>query len=231
MAYPATGACPYFALSWRTDLLASLDLGFTHAGLPALRPEALGSPPDQCAAPRRQYSAGLLRIHEDDRGFLAVCGPGCALLCPPTPSGHRGLGCGAQESAKHPFLAADDLGLRALRGTPRVGAVCIGFAALCAGPDVQTGAGHTSLCANAVGLLAAAPIPTHRPGEAILNPWPSAGGEGAAVPAGRCIQRSHSYGASQPGLAGGLSWNCFGSPHRKRLGLLSPLPGQYGVAH
>ncbi len=78
-----------------------------------------GSPSDQCAAPRGQCGPGVSGVPENDRGVLAVRGAGGAVCAAPAAGGLGGVGDGAQEPAERLLLAADHLGLRALRGEVR----------------------------------------------------------------------------------------------------------------
>ena len=91
--------------------LASGDLAVAHAGLPALRREAGGTPPHQPALSRRQRGAAVRFAQAPDGRVLAQCLGGGALCPAPAACGIGGLGVGAQGCAERVLLHADAVGV------------------------------------------------------------------------------------------------------------------------
>src|ERR1035438_10124049 len=192
-------------------------MAFPHAGLPVVRFEALGSPPDKCAAPRGECGAGVPSVPAHDRGVLAVCGAGRVICAAPAAGGLSGVGSGAQDPAECVLLVADHLGLCAVRGRQkaegsehrsevRVQNPSSIFYLLSSislllrpGTDVQTGSGHSSLCAFAAGLLAAAPAPALNCQRSTSN---ALAGEGPFSCPGRGVECDYPPGPPRSGQPG-----------------------------
>ena len=103
----------------RTHLLAPADLGLAHVGLPVVRVAPRPASPGQCDVSYRQQCFSVSGVEADDTGLRAERHGGRPVRLAPVAGGYRRLDCRAKEFAQHAVLAADDVGVQPLRGSPK----------------------------------------------------------------------------------------------------------------
>src|SRR5258708_2455517 len=95
--------------------LASADLADAHARLPMVRPEAVGTSPDECRATHNKYTFVVPGVEEDDRGDVAQLFGGCIFWLASLACGICGMGGGEEGRFKRDVLSAHNLGIRLVR--------------------------------------------------------------------------------------------------------------------